>query len=80
IAGGFTAAQAHRNLPVCGDCALSLAEAFAFAERHLISTMAGQSYMILPYSNVDEINEELRHSLKEKPDKYYLIPTTTKII
>ncbi len=80
IAGGFTAAQAHRNLPVCGECALSLAEAFAFAERHLTSTMAGQNYMILPYSNVDEINEELHHSLKEKPDKYYLAKTHDLVV
>lgn len=80
IAGGFAAAQGHRNLPVCGECALSLAEAFAFAERHLISTMAGQSYMILPYSNADEINEELRYSLKEKPDKYYLAKTHDLVV
>ena len=72
IAGGFQAHQAHRNFPVCGDCALAIAETFIFAETHLSSTMAGQSYLILPYSNNPEVREELRNRLGQHPDRYQL--------
>lgn len=33
IAGGFAEQGAHRNLPVCGDCALALAAASGFVGR-----------------------------------------------
>ncbi|MEZ5582068.1 MAG: TM1802 family CRISPR-associated protein [Candidatus Competibacteraceae bacterium] len=72
IAGGFKATEAHRNLPVCGDCALALAEALTFAETYLRSSMAGQSYMILPYANTPDVREELTRSLREHPDRYRL--------
>jgi CRISPR-associated protein Csh1 len=72
IAGGFQAGKAHRNFPVCGDCALSIAETFTFAESHLSSSMAGQSYLILPYSNHPEVREELRVRLRQHPDRYQL--------
>ncbi|WP_295584921.1 TM1802 family CRISPR-associated protein [uncultured Lamprocystis sp.] len=72
IAGGFRAGTAHRNFPVCGDCALSIAETFTFAECNLSSSMAGQSYLILPYSNHPEVRDELRARLSQRPDRYQL--------
>ncbi|HYN79303.1 MAG TPA: TM1802 family CRISPR-associated protein [Lamprocystis sp. (in: g-proteobacteria)] len=72
IAGGFQAGRGHRNFPVCGDCALSLAETFTFAETTLASSMAGQSYLILPYSNHPQVREELRARLGQRPDRYQL--------
>lgn len=72
IAGGFQAHKAHRNFPVCGDCALSVSETFTFVERELSSSMAGQSYLVLPFSNNPEIREELRARLSQRPDRYRL--------
>jgi CRISPR-associated protein Csh1 len=72
IAGGFQAGKAYRNFPVCGDCALSIAETFTFAETNLSSSMAGQSYLILPYSNHPEVREELQARLEQRPDRYQL--------
>ena len=72
VAGGFQAHRAHRNFPVCGDCALSIAETFTFAETNLSSSMAGQSYLILPCSNNPEVREELRERLGRHPDRYQL--------
>ncbi|MBN2886168.1 MAG: CRISPR-associated protein [Chromatiaceae bacterium] len=72
IAGGFRAGAAHRNFPVCGDCALSIAETFHFASQHLASFMAGQTYLVLPYSNSDAVREELRARLGEQPQRYSL--------
>lgn len=72
IAGGFRAGTAHRNFPVCGDCALSIADTFTFATTHLASSMAGQTYLILPYSNSDEVREELRARLGQQPGRYSL--------
>jgi hypothetical protein len=34
--------------------------------------MAGQSYLILPYSNVLNVREELKHCLSQRPDHYQL--------
>jgi CRISPR-associated protein Csh1 len=72
IAGGFSVANAHRNLPVCADCALALAEAFAYGERHFTSSMAGQSYMVFPYADSREIQEELRYRLEREPRRFDL--------
>ncbi|MBV5310965.1 TM1802 family CRISPR-associated protein [Chromatium okenii] len=72
IAGGFSAKQAHRNFPVCGDCALAIAETFTLAETHFSSSMAGQTYLILPYSNSIEVRNELRARLQSHPDRYRL--------
>ena len=72
IAGGFQKERAHLNLPVCGECAVALAEAFTFAEIYLTSSMAGQTYMILPYANAPDAREELFESLREHPDRYRL--------
>lgn len=72
IAGGFQSNKAHRNLPVCGECALAVAEAFTFAEKNLSSSMAGQTYMILPYTHAADIREELQATLCEHPDQYQL--------
>jgi CRISPR-associated protein Csh1 len=72
IAGGFRERQAHRNLPVCADCTFALAEALAFSERHLSSTMAGQSYLVLPYTNDENVRQELQQSLQKKPQLFEL--------
>jgi CRISPR-associated protein Csh1 len=72
IAGGFLANNAHRNFPVCGDCALSIADTFTFANTHLASSMAGQTYLVLPYSNSEEVREELRERLGQQPQRYSL--------
>lgn len=72
IAGGFQASRAHRNFPVCGDCALSIAETVTFAETHLASSMGGQTYLILPVSNHPAVREELRARLGLYPDRYQL--------
>ncbi|EDN71149.1 conserved hypothetical protein [Beggiatoa sp. PS] len=72
IAGGFIDKQAHRNFPVCEACTIAIAEAFTFAENHLTSSMAGQTYLILPYATNPEIQEVLLESLKEHPERFYL--------
>ncbi|EGV32625.1 CRISPR-associated protein TM1802 [Thiorhodococcus drewsii AZ1] len=72
IAGGFRANAAHRNFPVCGDCALAIADTFTFAETYLTSSMAGQTYLVLPYSNAPEVREELRERLGRRPQRYSL--------
>lgn len=72
IAGGFEQTRAHRNFPVCGDCALALGDALVFAKSHLTSDMAGQNYMILPYANNPLVREELKHSLRQHPDHFHL--------
>jgi len=60
-------------LPVCASCALAVAEAFAFAERHFTSFMAGQTYMVLPYTASDEIQEELlAYRLQKDPQRFDL--------
>lgn len=72
IAGGFRRQRADRNFPVCGDCALALADAVVFAETHLTSFMAGQTYMVLPYSNAPGVREELAQTLHRHPDRFHL--------
>ncbi len=72
IAGGFRASGAHRNFPVCGDCALTISETLTFAETYLTSSMAGQTYLILPYSSSPEVREELRARLGQHPQRYSL--------
>lgn len=72
IAGGFNAKKAHRNFPVCASCALSISETFTFVGNELSSNMAGQSYLVLPYSNNSEVREELHARFAEHPDRYKL--------
>ncbi len=72
IAGGFKEADGVKNFPVCEECALRISGAVIRVENDLSSTMAGQSYMILPYSNSEEIREEMKHLLSEKPDRFKL--------
>ncbi len=72
IAGGFQEHQAHRNLPVCGDCSMALAEAFNFGEQYFSSFMAGQTYMVFPYTANREIQEELADELQQHPQRFAL--------
>ncbi len=72
IAGGFMEKQAHRNFPVCQHCAFSVAEAFSFAENHLTSKMAGQDYIVLPYTSTPKVQNKLRQILSKNPQRYSL--------
>ncbi len=72
IAGGFQEEKAHRNFPVCENCSLAVSQAITFAEANLSSSMAGQSYLIFPYSNHSEVREQIRHRLVQQPDRYQL--------
>lgn len=72
IAGGFKEADGVKNFPVCEECAVRVSGAVIRIENDLTSTMAGQSYMILPYSNSEEIREEMKHLLTQKPDRFKL--------
>jgi CRISPR-associated protein Csh1 len=72
IAGGFHKHHAYRNLPVCEDCALALAEAFTFGEQYFSSYMAGQAYLALPYSSNPEIQQELATLLRRNPQRFSL--------
>ncbi len=76
IAGGFKDKEAHRNFPVCQNCAFSIAQAFSFAENHFTSSMAGQTYMVLPYTADEEIYEQLHETIKAHPERYQLSKTT----
>jgi CRISPR-associated protein Csh1 len=72
IAGGFLETAAHRNFPVCQSCAFAIAKAFTFAENHLTSQMAGQSYLILPYASTSKIRKELHETFRENPQRFQL--------
>ncbi|NKN31819.1 TM1802 family CRISPR-associated protein [Marichromatium bheemlicum] len=72
IAGGFRADAAHRNFPVCGDCALRITDTINLVEGRLSASMAGQTYLILPYSNDPEVREELGWRLEQHPERYRL--------
>jgi CRISPR-associated protein Csh1 len=72
IAGGFSKRLAHRNFPVCTDCMFDLAQALTFVRNHLISSMAGQSYMLLPVANTLEVRERLHDAACERPHLFTL--------
>jgi len=76
IAGGFKDNEAHRNFPVCQNCAFSIAQAFTFAENNFTSSMAGETYMLLPYTSDAEIYEQLHETLKSNPERYQLSKNT----
>ncbi len=85
IAGGFSAKQAHRNFPVCGECAIAISDAITFVETNLSSSLTGQfltrngskkikelTYFILPYSNNIEVRTQMRGRLENNHDRYRL--------
>jgi CRISPR-associated protein Csh1 len=72
IAGGFKETDGVKNFPVCEDCAIRISGAVIRIENDLTSTMAGQSYMVLPYSNSDEVRAEMKHLLTENPGRFKL--------
>jgi CRISPR-associated protein Csh1 len=72
IAGGFEPRQAHRNFPVCRDCVFTIAEAFAFVQGNLTSSMAHQAYMILPYATSDEARGAVQEVLRDRPQRFQL--------
>lgn len=83
IAGGFRANAAHRNFPVCNDCALSIAETVTFVEKNFSSSLTGHplrrnkkitelTYFIIPYSNNLEVREQMSCRLVKNTDRYRL--------
>ncbi len=72
IAGGFQEREAHRNFPVSKDAVVKIHNAFVFVSEHLCASMAGQAYIVLPYSNNPEIREELYLGLQENPARFSL--------
>jgi CRISPR-associated protein Csh1 len=72
IAGGFKKTDGVKNFPVCKDCAIRISGAVINVENYLTSTMAGQSYMVLPYSNSVEVRKEMKHLLTQNPARFKL--------
>lgn len=72
IAGGFNENNAHRNFPVSGEVAIALADSVSFANTRLSSSMAGQSYWILPYTNNPEVRDFIVDVLEQRPQRFRL--------
>ncbi len=72
IAGGFKEVDGVKNFPVCEECAIKISGAVIRIGDDLTGTMAGQSYMILPYSNSEEVREEMKHLLTTNPGRFKL--------
>ncbi len=75
IAGGFDRKRSHHNFPVCFSCAVRLDHTIGYVEERLTGTMAGQRYMILPFSSADTMVRELmRQELEERPQRFSISP------
>lgn len=72
IAGGFKDEASVKNFPVCEDCAIRLAATIKFVQDYLTSFMAGQRYMILPYSSHPELRSQLTETLQSHPERFHL--------
>jgi CRISPR-associated protein Csh1 len=72
IAGGFKEKYGVKNFPVCEQCAIRVSGTMIHIQNYLTSSMAGQSYMILPYTNSLEAREEIKDLLTQKPDRFKL--------
>lgn len=70
IAGGFQRAAASKNFPVCLDCAFSLTATIEYVSRNLIGNMAGESYIILPFSSSLEVRNLLKDELRIRPQRF----------
>lgn len=76
IAGGFQRAAASKNFPVCLDCAFSLTSTIEYVSRNLIGNMAGESYIILPFSSSPEIRDLLKDELMTRPQRFSISSRT----
>ncbi|OQW91175.1 MAG: hypothetical protein BWK79_17590 [Beggiatoa sp. IS2] len=72
IAGGFSEKLAYRNFPVSKESAVEVAYAFTYAKDYLQGTMAGETYLILPYAVNPDIREQLHDHLREYPERFQL--------
>lgn len=72
IAGGFDDKLGHRNFPISKEAAIEITRAFHYSQQHLQGSMAGQTYLILPYAINPEIREELYEHLKQYPERFKL--------
>ncbi len=72
IAGGFKETNGVKNFPVCEECAMRVSGAVIRIQSDLTSAMAGQSYMVLPYSNSEEVREEMKHLLTKSAGRFKL--------
>lgn len=72
IAGGFKEKYGVKNFPVCEHCSVRASGAIIHIQKDLTSTMAGQSYMILPYTNSRETREEMKALLTQSPHRFKL--------
>jgi len=72
IAGGFVENLAHRNFPISEEVAIDIAYAFAYAQAHLQGMMAGQTYLILPYTVNLEVREQFYDRLTAHPERFQL--------
>ena len=71
ITGGFNTALAHRNFPVCTSCAYRLSFAIHYVRDRLTASMAGQPYMILPFSSSDpELKKLIKEELELRPNRF----------
>ncbi|MEY3220313.1 MAG: hypothetical protein RIT27_1670 [Pseudomonadota bacterium] len=72
IAGGFDDKLGHRNFPISKEAAIDITRAFHYSQQHLQGSMAGQTYLILPYAVNPEIREQLHEHLKQYPERFKL--------
>lgn len=71
VAGGFNTALAHKNFPVCTSCAYRLSFAIHYVQDRLTASMAGQPYMILPFSSSDpELKKLIKEELELRPNRF----------
>ena len=76
IVGGFQSAVSPRNFPVCSNCSFSLTAAIRYVFDHLQGNMAGESYLILPFSSSLEIRKLLREELEKRPERFSISSRT----
>lgn len=73
IAGGFhVKTRPARNFPICGECAVPLADTVAFAKSRLATSYAGLSYMVLPAAATEEGRRYLLSELEDRPQRFSL--------
>ncbi len=72
IAGGFDDKLGHHNFPISKEAAIEITRAFHYSQQHLQGSMAGQTYLILPYAINPEIREELYEHLKQYSERFKL--------
>lgn len=72
IAGGFATSQTARNLPVCPECAATVALGINTALTLLAYKMAGQSYLVLPQCDDYELRDLFIELAEEQQNRQSL--------